>query len=385
MSVEHSTSPDLWRAVWRLADAWSETPLVKDFAATLPRNQGLENRGDRATGIPALLQHLDLSAGMMMNKPLMLGSRVPVLLNQPLISPGTPGVDQGELAAWLMMANRIEAAHRTTLAWLRSRLAGYPILRAPQLAPGTPLTTFEMTIHYIWAKEELSGGLNLMPAPPGVPDFLGAEANSSPELDEAARNLVKILEGSPAWIRFHDSLRGLDEVGKVALREARRQLTKRLSEEALDDHEERLALPRAEYRGHTTAEVIDSLTGSAREYADAFTDVHELLTLVACDIFGELAIFGEPWPVTVLNLETPEPGQPIVAFESQGAVGLFITTGQVLWLSIQSVADAVRIETKTMKFDVEGMRDHFQARVLIGTRKGWPASTVQLPDSADYS
>ena len=73
--------------MWRLADAWSETPLVKDFAATLPRNQGLENRGDRATGIPALLQHLDVSAGMMM-KPLMFGSRVPVLLDQPLISQG---------------------------------------------------------------------------------------------------------------------------------------------------------------------------------------------------------------------------------------------------------------------------------------------------------
>ena len=74
------------------------------------------------------------------------------------------------------MANRIEAAHRMTLAWLRSRLAGYPILRAPQLAPGTPLTTFEMTIHYTWTKEELSGGLNQMPAPPGVPDLLGADA-----------------------------------------------------------------------------------------------------------------------------------------------------------------------------------------------------------------
>ena len=382
MSVEHSKSPDLWRAVWRLADAWSETPLVNDFAATLPRNQGLENRGDRATGIPALLQHLDMSAGMMM-KPLMFGSRVPVLLDQPLISRGTPALDQGEVAAWLTMANRIEAAHRTTLAWLRSRLAGYPILRAPQLAPGTPLTTFEMTIHYIWAKEEFSGGLNLMPAPPCVPDLLGADANASPELDEAARDLVKILEGSPAWIRFHDSLDGLDEVGKVVLREARRELTKRLSEEALDDHEERLALPRAEYRDHTTAEVIDSLTGSAREYADAFTDVHELLTLVACDIFGELALFGEPWPVPVLNLETPEPGQPIVAFEAQGAAGLFLTTGQVLWLSNESVTDAVRIETKSTKFDVEGLRDHFQARVLIGTGEGWPVSTVQLPDAAE--
>ncbi|SDR75505.1 hypothetical protein SAMN04488570_0275 [Nocardioides scoriae] len=381
MSVQHSTSPDLWRAVWRLADAWSETPLVKDFAATLPRNQGFENRGDSATGIPALLQHLDMHAGMMM-KPLMFGSRVPVLLDQPLISGGTPAVDQSEIAAWLTMANQIETAHRMTLAWLRSRLAGYPILRAPQLAPGTPLTTFEMTIHYGWAKEEFSAGLNQLPAPPSVPNLLGAHVNASRELDEAARDLVRTLEVSPAWIRFHDSLDGLGEVGKVALRDARRELAERLSLEAVDDHEENFALPRAEYRAHTTAEVIDSLTDSARKYADAFNDVHKLLTLVACEIFGELALFGEPWPLPVLKLATPQPGQPIVAFEGQGAAGLFLDPGQVLWLSNESVPDAVRIETKSMKFDVEGLRQHFQARVLIGTGEGWPASTIQIQADA---
>lgn len=382
MSVEESTSPELWRAVWRLADAWSETPLVQGFAATLPRNQGLENRGDRATGVPALLQHLDLSAGMMM-KPLMFGSRVPVLLDQPLISQGSPVVDRDEVAAWLAMASRIEAAHRMTLAWLRSRLAGYPILRAPQLAPGTPLTTFEMTIHYIWAKEEFSEGLNQMPAPPGVTDLLGVAPDTSSELDEAARDLVTTLEGSPAWIRFHNALEALDDDGKLALRAARRELTERLSEEAVDVHEDRLALPRAEYRSHTTAQTIASLSGSAREYADAFNEVHNLLTLVACDIFGELALFGEPWPVPVLNLETPEPGLPIVAFEGQGAAGFFLTTGQVLWLSNESVADAVRIEAMSMKFDVEGMRDHFEARVLLGTGAGWPASTVPSPDATE--
>ena len=382
MSLEHSTSPDVWRAVWQLADAWSETPLVKDFAATMPRNQGLENRGDRATGVPALLQHLDLTAGIMM-KPLMYGSRLPVLLDQSLVSQRAPAVDQGEVAAWLTMANRIEAAHRITLTWLRSRLAGYPILRAPQLAPGTPLTTFEMTNHYIWTKQELSAGLNLMPAPPGVTDLLGAKAKASSDLDQAARDLATAFEGAPAWTRFQNALEALDDDGKVALREARRELTGRLSEEAVNDYEEHLALPRDQYRGHMTTEVTGSLKGSAHEYADAFSHVHEILTLVACDVFGELALFGEPWPVPVLNLEIPEPRQPIVAFESRGAAGIFLTTGQVLWLSNETMTDAVRVEAKTMNFDVEGVRDHFVARVLIGTSEGWPASTVQLPEAAE--
>lgn len=382
MSVDHSTSPELWGAAWRLADAWSETPGVKDLAATLPRNQQLQNRGLGATGIPALLQHLEAGARMMM-KPLMLGSRVPALLDQPFFSQEASAVDPSELAAWVTMANQIEAAHRMTLAWLRSRLAGYPILRAPQLAPGTLLTTLEMTIHYIWTKEELSGGLNQIPAPPGVADLLGADANASRKLDEAARQLVASFEGSPAWLRFHDALGGLDETGKLALRAARRELTERLSDAAVEDHEERLALPRSEYRGNTTAEVIDSLAGSAREYADAFTGAQDLLTLVACDIFGELALFGEPWSVPVLNLEAPEPGQPIVAFEAQGATGIFLTTGQVLWLSNESVTDAVRIEAMSMTFDVEGVRERCEARVLFGTAAGWPASTVPQAVSTD--
>ena len=382
MSLEQSTSPNLWRVVWHLADVWAETPLIENFAATLPRNQGLEGRGDRATGIPALLQHLELGAGIMM-KPLMFGSRVPVLLDQPLIRQGAPAVDQDDLATWLTMASRVEAAHRMTLAWLRSRLAGYPILRAPQLAPGTPLTTFEMTIHYIWTKRELSSALNQMAAPPGVPALLGANANASQELDEAARDLVKNLESSPAWIRFRDALDGLDEVGKVDLRKARRELKERLTEAAVDDHEEHLALPRAAYRSLMTSEVVESLIGSARQYADAFGEVHELLTLVACDIFGELSLFGEPWLMPVLNLETNSPGQPIVAFEGQGAADLLLTPGQVLWLSDESVADAVRIEAQSMKFDAEGLRNHFEARVLIGTSEGWPASTIQLTNLAE--
>ena len=316
-------------------------------------------------------------------KPLMFGSRLPVLLDHPLVSQGAPTVDQGEVAAWLTMANRIEAAHRLTLTWLRSGLAGYPILRAPQLAPGTPLTTFEMTNHYIWTKQERSAGLNLMAAPPSVTDLLCAEAKASSDLDQAARDLATAFEGTPAWIRFRNALEALDDDGKANLREARRELIGRLSQEAVNDHEEHLALPRAQYRDHVTTEVIGSLTGSANEYADAFSYVHDLLTLVACDIFGELALFGEPWPVPVMNLEVPGPGQPIVAFESQGAAGVLITTGQVLWLSNESMTDAVRIETNSMQFDVEGVRDRFVARVLIGTGEGWPASTLHLPDGGE--
>lgn len=372
-----TTSASLWKAVWQLADAWSETPVIMDIAATLPRNQPLENRGDRATGIPALLQHLEVTVGGMMH-PLMYSSRIPVLMQDPMLAGlGRPQVDDTDWSEWLQKASRLENAHRVTLAWLRSSLAGYPILRAPQLAPGTPLTTFEMTTQFIWRKQEFASELNRLSAPPNVPKLLGADNSLVTMLDEAARELATQLRQTPAWIQFNDTLEALDDPAKEALREARRELTKRLSDGPLDEHEENLALPRSEYRAHTTVNVVEALTGTARAYADAFTDVHRLLTLTACDVFSELAVYGEPWPIPVINIETSVPGQLVVEFETPGAAGLFIDIGQVLWLSNGAVTDAVRVEVKSFKLDLAlGSRDLFEARVLLGTGEGWPASTI---------
>jgi hypothetical protein len=213
-----------------------------------------------------------------------------------------------------------------------------------------------------------------------VPDLLGADAPTRAALEEAARKLATQLRESPAWTGFNEASQGLDDEAKTELREARRELTERLSEERLHEHEPTLAVPRSEYRAHTTADVIETLTGVARAYADAFNNVHTLLTLTACDIFSELALYGEPWPMPVLNVEAPEPGQPIVEFESLGPSALFLETGQVLWLGSTAVPDAVRLERISFNMDLaQGTHDHFSARVLQGTAEGWPASSATPP------
>ncbi|MFJ2758757.1 hypothetical protein ACIO3S_24375 [Nocardioides sp. NPDC087217] len=374
MNHGEDTSAELWAATWRLAETWQQTPLVQELAATLPRNQPLDKQGDRAVGIPALVHHLTLHAGMMM-KPLMYASRIPTLLSQPLTARGMPAVSEDQLHEWLQKAAKLEGAHRVTLGWLRASLAGYPILRAPQLAPGTPLTTEEMTTRYIWSKEEFASGLNKQPAPPAVPGLLGADSKGASDLDQAARDVRRELARSRAWINFNGAVQALDGDTKEALRASRRELTRRLSAESLDDHEPNLALPRAEYRLHTMNDVTGSLTGPARIYAQAFGEVDRLLDLTMGDIFGEILLFGEPWRIPVFNVETPKPGEPIVGFETP-PIGTFVTTGQVLWLENEAVADAVRVEVHSMKIDrVEGMRDHFEARVLLNTGEGWPPST----------
>jgi hypothetical protein len=363
-----------------LAESWSQTPVVQEIAATLPRNRPSDERGDKAVGIPALLRHLEVRAGMMM-KPLMYASRIPALLDQPLVGGfGMPAVDEYELGKWLQMAAKLERAHRITLGWLRSSLAGYPILLPPQLAPSTPLTTREMTPRYIWHKEELASGLNQRIAPPSVPDLLGADAMGASQLDRAARQVSQALTKSQAWVDFDSAQPALDDDAKEALRAARRELKERLSAEALDDHEPNLALPRAEFRSHTMNEVVKSLSGPARVYADAFGEVDRLLDLTMGDIFGELVLFGEPWRLPVFNVETPKPGEPIVGFETK-PMGPFLTSGQILWLTTEAVTDAVRIESRTMKMDqVEGMRDHFEARALLNTGEAWPVPAMAKDD-----
>lgn len=375
MNPGKDTTPELWSAIWRLAEVWSQTPLVREIAATLPRNRPLDERGNNAVGIPALVQHLEVCAGMVM-KPLMYASRIPALLDQPVLTGfGMPVIDQHELDKWLQAAAKLEGAHRITLAWLRSSLAGYPLLRAPQLAPSTPLTSREMTPRYIWFKEDFASGLNQLGAPPSVPALLGVDVRGAARLDQAARDVSMALTNSQTWSDFDNAMSDLDDDAKEALRAARLELMERLSAEALDNHEPNRALPRDEYRSYTMNEVVESLTGPARVYADAFGAVDRLLDLTLGDIFGELVLFGEPRQVPVFNIEAPRPGEPIIGFETE-SFSPFLTIGQVLWLTPEAVEDAVRIESQAMEMDqVQGMKVRFEARVLFNTAEAWPVPT----------
>ena len=80
------TSPALWAAVWQLADAWSETPVVQEFAEALPRHHLLKPVADDAKGTPEFLKELGSRAGNLMHTPLMFGTRIPVILGDPFLA-----------------------------------------------------------------------------------------------------------------------------------------------------------------------------------------------------------------------------------------------------------------------------------------------------------
>jgi len=374
-------APGLWKSVWDLAEVWSETAVVQDLSPTLPRNQPLQRNWGEAMGISGLLQRVEAIAGPMLH-PFRYGSRIPVLMeDQVLARFGSGQAMDAEWNEWLLKANRLENAHASTLGWLRSSLRGYPVIRAPQLTPGTLLTTFEMTTEFNWTRQERQSRLNFMSAPPGVSSFLGANQATAVRLDVASRELAAQLGQTEAWTEFAMAHERLDDSAKESLQTAKRELAQRLSPERIDAHEDKLALPRSQYRSHTTEDVVDGLSGSAREYSEAFEKVHRLLTLSACDVFSELVLFGHPKLISVRNVETVVPGKPIIEFETIGEEGDFVNLGEIRWLSNSGVVDAVRIEAQSLYMDVaEGGLSRIEGQVLHGTDAGWPTQTAPIPD-----
>jgi hypothetical protein len=289
---------------------------------------------------------------------------------QPIRPPGGD-VDEGDLREWLRAAAELEGVHRVALAWFRSRLPGYPVFRAPQLARNSPFTTHEYTPNFIWTPEERRVGLQFASAPPQLAKRLGEPPQSPDPLGCAAQEVHRELTLTRPWIAFAEAHRALDGDAKRELAEVKRDLAEQLAPDGVDRYESEKLLDRAQYRAHQVTEAVARLTGPARDYADAFGAVEDLLQFAICDIFGELALYGDPTGIDVFNLEFHASDEPIVEFEVNETTP-FLNLRQVLWLNDPAVKDAVRIEEVTLHTSETDGGSHYQARILEGTAAAWP-------------
>jgi hypothetical protein len=280
----------LWSAVSEQAQEWASIPLVQRFASQLPRNADRLNQG-----VPALLQEwAAMGAGTWVHgRPLLLAPYVPLFDGMP--GRGAADVPEREMAAFFEAASRVYAAHRGTVAWLRSRLPGYPQLPAPQLAPGTPWTTREYTWRMVWLRAELGAQLQFASQPSSaVAEALGIGPKVAATLETMARAVGSALEQHPVLLRLAEASAVLGPVDHAALRAARRDLRGSLTEGQVDAHEPRAALPRAQFRENITQARIARLDGPARVFAEAFASADDLIARAGSDIFGQLALFGRP-------------------------------------------------------------------------------------------
>ncbi len=358
------TTPDLWRTLANLADAWRRTPALDRFARDLP-----ENAPQRSKGLPEMLQHIHAGASGLISNPLLLATRLPMAASV------IPGVDEQQLRTkhrdWLDAANRVEAAHRRTLAWLRARLPGYPNPPAPQLAPGAPLTTPEFTHRLIWQPGERAEQLHLRDVPPEIADALLADAVTAPALTHATRAVAIALADTPEWIALAAASDPLDDTARADLRAARSRARARLAPAAVDAHDPHLALPRAAYREHVMRDEIDALTGTARAYADAFEAADGLVETAASSVFGQIACY----PVRTMAAADLEivPGAPATVRYTTPDVMLHMPRpGALAWLDDPLVPDAVRINGVTMSLEETGHATlDLTGDVLAGTAAAW--------------
>ncbi len=363
MTVASGGEAALWEAVARQASVWADLPVIRRFAAQLPRNAS-----QRSLGLPGLLQHVTASGGEVAGRPLRSGTNVPQMLS--IVGDGVPSVDQGVLHQWLEDASYVEGVHRVTIAWLRSRLPRYPQLPAPQLGRGTPLTTDEFTYRLPWTREELAAGFQFQDPPTKPLQVLGATEQQAARAGEAARQLALALAGTAQWQRLHAADAALSPDDRAELIAARKAIADALKSAVVDAHEPDLAIPRDAYRQQVVADAVGALTGPASDYADSFDAADRLIELAASDVFGQLAVYGAVGltGVTDLAAHGEEPGT--VEFTVEDTVHL--DPGSIVWLDDPLLPDAVHLTRLGFTFDqAEGMRVRGVGRPLVGTATVW--------------
>lgn len=361
------TSIEVWTAVRDLAACWRDSPVVRDFSSKLPRDSTRPS-----SGLPGYLQGLTAAGASITSRPLRASSEVEMFRSQ-LPSLAAPPPDEAEQAQWMAQAQRVELALRATVAWLRSRLPGYPNLHVPHLVSGTPLTTPEFTWRLAWPRAELRMGLQSAPAPPRAAVALGLAASQAQHVDNCARTLAACLAATPEFRALASARFALDAESRLSLKETNARLREELADAAVNAFEPALAIRRDQYRQDRLERAISSLQGPAHAYALAFERAARLIELVADDVFGQLVAYGEPpsrRSGSDLDIVVGEDGARVLAFRA--ADPELWNVGDVVWIDDPLVRDALHVTGISVSFTpLGGMDQEITAEVLERTAAAW--------------
>ncbi|XCM29667.1 hypothetical protein ABXI76_09965 [Streptomyces parvus] len=347
----------IWGALTEQADVWKALPVVRELSSQLPRNNSRAN-----SGVPGRLQHMQACGANIAATPLRLISIVQMYNQFPSAPIGTPP-SEAEWGAWVRSAQAVETAHRTTIAWLRSRMHGYPQLPAPQLAPGTTLTASDFSYRLQWQPNERALGFRNQDSPP-VGEILQATSAQNRRLSESARTVAAALQASDEWQRLEATHRKLDDRARVALREARARLRRLLAPEAINAQEIRSLHDLHHYREAVQEREIKGLAGVARGFSEAFECANGLVENAASDAFSQLLIYGAPTKVSgVGNLEL-EPGTPRRASFTCG-LDAWLDPGQLVQIDDPLVPEICRVTG--VNISLGRVPDRVSVEIINGT------------------
>ena len=251
------------------------------------------------------------------------------------------------------------------LMWaVRSKLPGFPMIAAPQLAERSRLTMDNFTPP--WTREAMRSGLHYRDLSPSI--------NAAIEVDSGAplSRLFAAFNTLPSWQAFEAAQDGLTPALRSDLLAARRMITERAINEndttEIDSGDPWMRIKRARA---SADEVIAGLAPNALAYATAFDRVNDEIDLVIANVVTSSIAFGPPdtlGGVGGLNILATQPLK--VTFQLEGADPAH--TGRIYWTDDSLVTDALYIDGFHYAGDnVHGDRVAFDATVLVGSNTAW--------------
>lgn len=342
------STEEVWNAVSNLADVWVGSPTVQSLIAQLPLLNSAQ------TGIPEALRNLDAGTSVVCRNPLSTAMWEALAEIQPMV------VLDAELRTFLRSVAPIGHFLESTVGWIRSRLPFYPLIPAPQLATLGYRCHEEYGLRLRWRKQMVQAGLQSMACPPGG-SFIGLTER---DVQSATTSLVLALQNTQEWSAYKELSAQLDGEDRAALLAARRDVDDRLSPAKVDSFEPVRMARRERYRIDQVDEVVQTMTGRARDFADAFGQVDDLIDLVADDVFGQTVAIGAA--IAVPQIADLEVDGQSVKFTNKSETP--VAPGNLVSLPDPLVQDVVLIEDLYFASDaVSGMVVSYSGRPLRGS------------------
>jgi hypothetical protein len=342
------STPELWTAVRDLVECWVKSPRVKGIRAELWKDLD-SSEALRPLQMLALRQPQDIR-----RMPLALYKAFPHL-----------GI---ELTArdrqYMAQSEALERAI-VTLTWgIRSKLPGFPLIPAPQLADHSRLTMHSFTPP--WTRRAMQAGFQYQNLAPSIAAAIGVDtADPMAQLIAAFRTL-------PSWGAFEAAQDCLTPTVRSELIVARRLITERATQEQetievdSDDPYTRLKRARA-----AADEVIANLEQQSLTYAKAFDRVNDEIDLTITNVIVSWLAFGPPEMLAGVVGLMMHATQPLtITFQCEGTD--FAHIGRIYWTDDSLLTDAVFVDGSHFADNqVHGSSFEFDATVLVGSETAW--------------
>lgn len=342
------SKPELWKAVADLVECWVGSPNVQGVREELWKDLDSSD-AIRPLQVVALREPQDIRS-----MPLAVYKAFPHM-----------GIDLTPRDRQFMAHSAALERAIVYLMWAaRSRLPGFPMIAAPQLAERSWLTMDNFTPP--WTREALRSGFQYRDFSSDINSAIGVGGGTS------LSRLLAAFESLPSWQAFKAAQDSLTPAVRSDLLTARRTVTERAAADSdtseIDSEDPWMRIKRARA---SADEVIGELAQQPLAYAKAFDRVNDEIDLVIAKVITSWIAFGPPETLSGVGGLKMLATQPLsVTFLLEGDD--FAHTGRIYWTDDSVVADALYVDGFYYSGDqVHGARVAFDAIVLAGSREAW--------------